>query len=84
MTARAPRRAGIKAEDVAGIVARWRRNGAPAVGAAGRQATPAQRLCRKIRRTISLATGFVHGSVGLGAFTESAIRDERVLALAAK
>jgi len=31
-----------------------------------------------------LATGFVHGSVGLGAFTESAIRDERVLALAAK
>ena len=31
-----------------------------------------------------LAVGFVHGGVGLGAFTESAIRDERVLALAAK
>ncbi len=31
-----------------------------------------------------LATGFVHGGVGLGAFTENAIRDERVLALAAK
>ena len=31
-----------------------------------------------------LATGFVHGGVGLGAFTESAIRDERVLVLAAK
>jgi 2-methylcitrate dehydratase PrpD len=31
-----------------------------------------------------LATGFVHGGVGLGAFTESAIRDARVLALAAK
>src|ERR1700742_4232235 len=31
-----------------------------------------------------LATGFVHGGVGLGAFTEEAIRDERVLALAAK
>jgi len=31
-----------------------------------------------------LATGFVHGSVGLGAFSESAIRDPRVLALAAK
>src|SRR5260370_520 len=31
-----------------------------------------------------LATGFVHGGVGLGAFTESAIRDTRVLALAAK
>jgi 2-methylcitrate dehydratase PrpD len=31
-----------------------------------------------------LATSFVHGGVGLGAFTESAIRDARVLALAAK
>jgi 2-methylcitrate dehydratase PrpD len=31
-----------------------------------------------------LATGFVHGGVGLGAFTESAIHDSRVLALAAK
>ena len=31
-----------------------------------------------------LAAGFVHGGVGLGAFTEDAIRDERVLALAAK
>ncbi|WFU18914.1 MmgE/PrpD family protein [Bradyrhizobium sp. CB3481] len=31
-----------------------------------------------------LAAGFVHGGVGLGAFTESAVSDERVLALAAK
>jgi 2-methylcitrate dehydratase PrpD len=31
-----------------------------------------------------LAAGFVHGGVGLGAFTESAVRDENVLALAAK
>jgi 2-methylcitrate dehydratase PrpD len=31
-----------------------------------------------------LATGFVHGGVGLGAFSESAIGDPRVLALAAK
>ncbi len=31
-----------------------------------------------------LATGFVHGGVGLAAFTEKAVRDERVLALAAK
>jgi 2-methylcitrate dehydratase PrpD len=31
-----------------------------------------------------LATGFVRGGVGLGAFTDSAIRDPRVLALAAK
>src|SRR5215470_12244009 len=31
-----------------------------------------------------LATGFVYGGLGLGAFTEGAIRDERVLALADK
>jgi 2-methylcitrate dehydratase PrpD len=31
-----------------------------------------------------LATGLVHGGVGLGAFTESAINDKRVLALAAR
>jgi len=31
-----------------------------------------------------IAAGFVHGGVGLGAFTDSAIRDPRVLALAAK
>jgi 2-methylcitrate dehydratase PrpD len=31
-----------------------------------------------------LATGFVHGGVGLGAFTENAVRDKRVLALAAR
>jgi 2-methylcitrate dehydratase PrpD len=31
-----------------------------------------------------LATGFVHGGVGLGAFTEAAISDSKVLALAAK
>jgi 2-methylcitrate dehydratase PrpD len=31
-----------------------------------------------------LAAGFVHGGVGLGAFTEHAICDPRVLALAAK
>jgi 2-methylcitrate dehydratase PrpD len=31
-----------------------------------------------------LATGFVHGGVGLGAFTEKAIRDPEVLALAAR
>jgi len=31
-----------------------------------------------------LATGFVYGGVGLGAFTEAAIRDSGVLALAAK
>ena len=37
-----------------------------------------------LRRPICSPTGFVHGGVGLGAFTENAIRDDRVLALAAK
>jgi 2-methylcitrate dehydratase PrpD len=31
-----------------------------------------------------IAAGFVHGEVGLGAFTETAIRDSKVLALAGK
>src|SRR5205807_9230220 len=31
-----------------------------------------------------LAAGFVHGGVGLGAFTEAAIRNPKLLALAAK
>jgi 2-methylcitrate dehydratase PrpD len=31
-----------------------------------------------------LAAGFVHGGVGLGAFTEAAIRDPKLLGLAAK
>ena len=39
---------------------------------------------RNSRRPSLLATGFVRGGVGLDAFTEEAVRDERVLALAAK
>jgi 2-methylcitrate dehydratase PrpD len=35
-------------------------------------------------KDLLLATGVVHGGVGLGAFTDAAIRDPRVLALAAK
>ncbi|MCA6117837.1 MmgE/PrpD family protein [Bradyrhizobium sp. WSM 1738] len=45
---------------------------------------PANGYAAKFAAPYLLAAGFVHGGVGLGAFTESAIRDERVLALAAK
>lgn len=44
----------------------------------------ARRLAAKFATPYLLATGFVHGGVGLGAFTENAIRDPQVLALAAK
>jgi 2-methylcitrate dehydratase PrpD len=76
---------GIKSEDVAGVVCEvaegtvhrlWEPladKQRPRNGYAARFAVP-----------YLLATGFVHGGVGLGAFTENAIRDERVLALAAK
>jgi 2-methylcitrate dehydratase PrpD len=76
---------GIKPEDVAGVVCEvaegtvhrlWEPladKQRPRNGYAARFAVP-----------YLLATGFVHGGVGLGAFTENAIRDERVLALAAK
>src|SRR5258705_542697 len=76
---------GIKAEDIAEIVCEvaggtvhrlWEPladKQRPRNGYAATFATP-----------YLLATGFIHGGVGLGALTESAIRDERVLALAAK
>jgi 2-methylcitrate dehydratase PrpD len=76
---------GLKAEDIAEIVCEvaegtvhrlWEPLAAkqrPPNGYAAKCATP-----------YLLATGFVTGGVGLGAFTEVAIRDPRVLALAAK
>jgi 2-methylcitrate dehydratase PrpD len=45
---------------------------------------PSNGYAAKFATPYLLATGFVHGGVGLGAFTEAAIRDARVLALAAK
>jgi len=45
---------------------------------------PSNGYAAKFATPYLLATGFVHGGVGLGAFTESAIRDAQVLALAAK
>ena len=54
------------------------------MGASCRQQRPRNGYAAKFATPYLLAAGFVHGGVGLGAFTESAIRDERVLALAAK
>jgi 2-methylcitrate dehydratase PrpD len=76
---------GIRAEDVAEIVCEV------AEGTVHRlwepladKQRPRNGYAAKFATPYLLATGFVHGGVGLGAFTESAIRDARVLALAAK
>jgi 2-methylcitrate dehydratase PrpD len=76
---------GIKPEDITGIVCEV------AEGTVHRlweplaeKQRPRNGYAAKFATPYLLATGFVHGGVGLGAFTESAIRDARVLALAAK
>src|SRR6201997_4562173 len=76
---------GIKPEDVAEIVCEV------AEGTVHRlwepladKQRPPNGYAAKFAVPYLLATGFVHGGVGLGAFTQSAINDSRVLALAAK
>jgi 2-methylcitrate dehydratase PrpD len=76
---------GIKPEDVTGIVCEV------AEGTVHRlwepladKQRPRNGYAAKFAVPYLLAAGFVHGGVGLGAFTEEAIRDARVLALAAK
>ncbi|MDE5452923.1 MmgE/PrpD family protein [Bradyrhizobium sp. CSA112] len=76
---------GIKPEDVAEIVCEV------AEGTVHRlweplpdKQRPPNGYAAKFAVPYLLATGFVHGGVGLGTFTQSAIRDARVLALAAK
>src|SRR3979490_962945 len=76
---------GIKAEDIAEIVCEV------AEGTVHRlwepladKQRPRNGYSAKFATPYLLATGFVHGGVGLGAFTEDAISDARVLALAAK
>ena len=59
-------------------------DGAPAVGAAGRQAAPAQRLCRQIRHALSAGDRLCPWRRRARRVHRSAIRDARVLALAAK
>jgi 2-methylcitrate dehydratase PrpD len=76
---------GIKPEDVTGIVCEV------AEGTVHRlwepladKQRPRNGYAAKFAVPYLLATGFVHGGVGLGAFTDTAIHHERVLALAAK
>src|SRR3954453_610297 len=76
---------GVKAEDIADMVCEV------AEGTVHRlwepladKQRPRNGYAAKFATPYLLATGFVHGGVGLSAFTESAIRDARVLALAAK
>jgi 2-methylcitrate dehydratase PrpD len=76
---------GVRAEDIAEIVCEV------AEGTVHRlwepladKQRPRNGYAAKFAVPYLLATGFVHGGVGLGAFTESAISDPRVLALAAK
>jgi 2-methylcitrate dehydratase PrpD len=76
---------GIKAEDIAEIVCEV------AEGTVHRlwepladKQRPRNGYAAKFATPYLLATGFIHGGVGLGAFTETAISDPRVLALAAK
>jgi 2-methylcitrate dehydratase PrpD len=76
---------GIKPEDVAEIVCEV------AEGTVHRlwepladKQRPRNGYAAKFATPYLLASGFVHGGVGLGAFTENAISDARVLALAAK
>ncbi len=76
---------GIKAEDIAEITCEV------AEGTVHRlweplpaKQRPPNGYAAKFAVPYLLATGFVHGGVGLAAFTEEAVRDERVLSLAAK
>jgi 2-methylcitrate dehydratase PrpD len=76
---------GVKPEDVAEIVCEV------AEGTVHRlwepladKQRPRNGYAAKFASPYLLATGFVHGGVGLGAFTQAAIGDPRVLALAAK
>jgi 2-methylcitrate dehydratase PrpD len=76
---------GIKAEDISEIVCEV------AEGTVHRlwepladKQRPLNGYAAKFAVPYLLAAGFAHGGVGLGAFTESAIRDPQVLALAAK
>jgi 2-methylcitrate dehydratase PrpD len=76
---------GIKIEDIAEIVCEV------AEGTVHRlwepladKQRPRNGYAAKFATPYLLASGFVHGGVGLGAFTEAAIRNSQVLALAAK
>jgi 2-methylcitrate dehydratase PrpD len=76
---------GVKSEDIAEIVCEVAEGTVHRLWEplAGKQ-RPRNGYGAKFATPYLLATGFIHGGVGLGAFTEKAIRDRDVLALAAK
>jgi 2-methylcitrate dehydratase PrpD len=76
---------GVRAEDITEIVCEVAEGTVPRLWEplASKQ-RPRNGYAAKFATPYLLATGFVRGGVGLGAFTDSAIRDARVLALAAK
>ena len=76
---------GIRAEDIAAIVCEVAEGTVQRLWEplAAKQRPP-NGYAAKFAVPYLLATGFMRGGVGLGAFTEGAIRDPRVLALAAK
>src|SRR5213082_3138041 len=76
---------GVKAEDISEIVcevaeATVHRLWEPLVD----KQRPRNGYSAKFATPYLLSAGFVHGGVGLGAFTEAAIRDPKLVALAAK
>src|SRR3954454_10632297 len=76
---------GIKIEDIAEIVCEVAEGTVHRLWEplAAKQA-PRNGYAAKFAVPYLLAAGFVHGGVGLGAFTEAAIQDPKLLALAAK
>ena len=76
----------LKADDVVGDgLRRGRGDGAPALGAARRQADAEERLRRQSSRSpIASRPASSGGNVGLGDFTDEAVKDKAVLALAGK
>src|SRR5246127_1616869 len=76
---------GVKADDIAEIVCEVAEGAVPRLWEPlTDKQRPRNGYAAKFATPYLLATGFVHGGVGLGAFTEAAIRDAEVLALAAK
>ena len=74
----------IKADDVVEMVCEVGEGPCIGSGAAGRKAKARQRLCRKILIAILHRHAFVRGNVGLSDFSDAAVRDPAVVALAGK
>src|ERR1700726_362807 len=76
---------GVKAEDISEIVCEVAEGTVHRLwGPLASKQRPPNGYSAKFATPYLLAAGFVHGGVGLGAFTQTAISDAKVLALAAK